>query len=221
MIGRIIYFTFVTVLLMSNVAHAAGERFSVDGSILWFGGYKASDIYYAGGKRKDADFESARGFSIGINYNLSDNMALRADVSHFKHSAEEAETYSYKEFWFDYKATPTSGESYKTPIFIGGRFISKFTDHISAYIEGGPEITFDKTVTEYDISERISGMGLPYYDLEPIKIEDENTYYGAALGGGINVYITERIYVGGGLRMHILRNYRYYHGGATIGFSIR
>jgi outer membrane protein W len=217
--NRIFLLAFIAIILMSNMAYAEGERFSVDISALRGSSYNVHGLY-SGVKPvghyfdPNIEFGPSIGFSVGTDIYLNDHTALRADISLL--DAHAREDYIYTGGF----ASIESSRSRKIPIFIGGRFRAASSD-IEIYVEGGPEYTYEENKVEYREDVDISDS---YGSVIPVDVsgedEEKNEYIGGVLGVGMKFYIDKRMYIGLGIRQHYLEPYNYYNGAVSIGFRI-
>ena len=222
--NRILLLAFIAVSLTSNMAYAERERFSADISVLGASNYRVSKLFQNEVFYKeyliqdDIYFDPSAGLSVGMDYYLKDYAALRADVSFLRTHAEKAYVKS--------GAYMKKAISERVLIFLGGRYVYTVSDKEIAYFEIGADRTYEKTEVEYarifDVS-RFDPIGrVMVLDtvLHTYEDEEDNVYSGYVLGGGYKHYFFKRMYVGLGLRAHLLKPYTHYSATGTIGFCI-
>jgi opacity protein-like surface antigen len=192
----------VLLVCMAALLLCAGNAFAAGMSVDVFGTWNSEVV---------DEFESAIGFGAGFNYDLSEkvteNLAARVDVSYAKW------TWDFEFFTEDAEITIT-----RIPIFLGARYNAPL-EPVKVFGEAGLEVSMDKFEAAIPVT-TLTGVWPNFawtYDIE--TVEDSETNFGLAIGGGVAYPVNETISVGASARYHIVDE-AYFSGGLFVGFAI-
>lgn len=195
---KVFFFVLASVLIIG-----AGSAFANGMSIDLMGDY-GSGL---------GDYDSGFGLGVGVNADygkiihvakgtklakISKNMQFRADLSYFKwdHTAFDVIKLKYT----------------RVPIFVGLRYLFPLSNGFNAFLEGGPEISFDK----YEVAVQYPSWRAGHITYEWKTDQTSSMRFGGGVGAGIQYNFANRFYGGIHARYNAITDW-YYRIGLYAG----